>query len=203
MNLEAEHGHPTKEALLDYVAGLLESKNSSELRSDEVLEATGISKGSLYYHFADFPDLIEEALVRRFTAGVDLVVNVLLVALKNATSKEELSSILLARQHFVADFTASLVRDRINILSLSFTSPRMVEKIGVEQERLTVGWMDIIANLQEKGLGHHKMDPRAVSLLIQSTFVGSVLDQLSITHIEPQVWQNNVSQFIASLLFSD
>lgn len=201
MNPSKEHSHPTREALLGHVASLLESKNPSDLRSDEVLVATGISKGSLYHHFADFSDLVEEALVWRFTTSIDLAVNVLFVALKNASSQEEFRGILLARQRFVADHAESLVRDRVNILSLSFTSPRMVEKIGAQQERLTVGWIDLIANVQEKGWGNHKMDPRAVSLLIQSCLVGSVLDRMSTNHIDPQLWQNEVNQFIASLLF--
>ena len=134
-----EHNHPTKEALLDYVSALLESKNPSEVRSDEVLEATGISKGSLYHHFADFSDLIEEALVWRFSKSIDLAVNVLFVALKAAASQEEFRSILLARQRFVADHSESLFRDRINIQSMSLASPRFLEKIAVQQERLTLG----------------------------------------------------------------
>ena len=198
-----EHNHPTKEALLDYVSALLESKNPSEVRSDEVLEATSISKGSLYHHFADFSDLIEEALVWRFSKSIDLAVNVLFVALKAAASQEEFRSILLARQRFVADHDESLFRDRINIQSMSLASPRFLEKIAVQQERLTLGWMDLIANVQEKGWGNHKIDSRAMAVLIQSTAVGPIIDRMSVTHIEPQLWQNLVNQFIADLLFSD
>jgi hypothetical protein len=40
-------------------------------------------------------------------------------------------------------------------------------------------------------------------VLIQSTAVGPVIDRMSITHIDPQVWQNSVNQLIADLLFSD
>jgi AcrR family transcriptional regulator len=197
------HSHPTKEALLDYVSALLDSKNPSELRSDEVLEATSISKGSLYHHFADFSDLIEEALVWRFSKSIDLAVNVLFVALKAAASQEEFRSILLARQRFVADHAESLFRDRINIQSMSLASPRFLAKIADQQERLTLGWMELIANVQEKGWGKHKIDSRAMAVLIQSTAVGPVIDRMSITHIDPQVWQNSVNQLIADLLFSD
>ena len=63
--------HPTKEALIDAVLELLQSEHLVEVTSEEVLEKSGISKGSLYHHFEDFSDLLEQAQVKRFANYVD------------------------------------------------------------------------------------------------------------------------------------
>ena len=57
--------HPTKEALIDAVLELLQSEHLVEVTSEEVLEKSGISKGSLYYHFEDFSDLLEQYFYQR------------------------------------------------------------------------------------------------------------------------------------------
>ena len=49
--------HPTKQTLIDTVLALMEKKSIEQISSDEVLEISNISKGSLYHHFEDFPEL--------------------------------------------------------------------------------------------------------------------------------------------------
>ena len=63
--------HPTKEALINVVLDLLKTESLVEVHSEEVLHKSGISKGSMYHHFEDFQDLLEQAQVRRYGAFVD------------------------------------------------------------------------------------------------------------------------------------
>jgi AcrR family transcriptional regulator len=65
--------HPTKRALIDAVKLLLEQQPMSELTSEQVLEFSGKSKGSLYHHFEDFGDLVEHAQLERMSALLDKV----------------------------------------------------------------------------------------------------------------------------------
>ena len=42
-------GHPTKETLIATVVAMLDEKALEDIRSEDVLEVSGISKGSLYH----------------------------------------------------------------------------------------------------------------------------------------------------------
>ena len=55
--------HPTKAVLVRTVVELLDTQMPSEIHADNVLEISGISKGSLYHHFEDLGELVETAQV--------------------------------------------------------------------------------------------------------------------------------------------
>ena len=57
--------HPTKALLIATTVTLLDTKLPNEIAVDEILEASGISKGSLYHHFEDLGELLEIAQVER------------------------------------------------------------------------------------------------------------------------------------------
>ena len=57
--------------MIETVVNLLQTQSVDEINSDQVLEISGISKGSMYHHFEDFSDLIEHAQVARFASFVD------------------------------------------------------------------------------------------------------------------------------------
>ena len=64
--------HPTKTHLIETAVALLEEKMPHEIAVDEILEKSGISKGSLYHHFEDLAELLES--VRQMKRGEGRVV---------------------------------------------------------------------------------------------------------------------------------
>ena len=82
--------HPTKQTLIDTVLALLEKKSIEEINSEEVLEISNISKGSLYHHFEDFSELLEFAMVARFAKWVDYSITTMNQILNAATSRDEM-----------------------------------------------------------------------------------------------------------------
>ena len=83
-----ESTHPTKVVLIKTVVEMMNSKQVTEITSEDVLKESGISKGSLYHHFEDFNDLLEQALVYRFTLSVDRSIEMLTQVL-GTTNREE------------------------------------------------------------------------------------------------------------------
>ena len=65
------HFHPTKRLLVETVAKLLDSKKQNEISTDEVLELSGVSKGSMYHHFKDIQELIETTQIYRYSKWID------------------------------------------------------------------------------------------------------------------------------------
>ncbi len=64
--------HPTAALLCKTVEQMLSEKKPDLITAEEVLEKSGISKGSLYHHFEDLSDLIETTLIIRYAHWIDL-----------------------------------------------------------------------------------------------------------------------------------
>ena len=96
------HLHPTGIELVKTVDQLLDLKRADEITSEEVLKESGISKGSLYHHFVDLPDLIETTLIYRYSKWIDLSIQRMSGLLNTAKTpkalKEALFQITFATQ---------------------------------------------------------------------------------------------------------
>ena len=79
--------HPTKRLLVETVAAMLESKKPSEVLTDEVLDTSGVSKGSMYHHFEDLQQLVETAQIFRYSKWIDASIDYLTTYVAKARTK--------------------------------------------------------------------------------------------------------------------
>ena len=86
----AQTFHPTKIRLIETTAELLENQFPQDIQVDEILERSGISKGSLYHHFEDIYHLLEAAMIVRFARYVDTNIAALQSLLATAKTSEEM-----------------------------------------------------------------------------------------------------------------
>ena len=68
----------------------MEIKAPNEISADEVLQKSGISKGSMYHHFKDLDELIETSQVARFAHWVDVSIQNLGQIIRATKTKDEL-----------------------------------------------------------------------------------------------------------------
>jgi hypothetical protein len=78
----------------------------------------------------------------------------------------------------------------------------MRRMLGAEQARLTDALTDLIREAQEKGLYRNDFDPRACAVLIQAYTLGKVVDDVVDTPVDPQAWNDLISQVIALVFAS-
>jgi AcrR family transcriptional regulator len=148
--------HPTRERLIETMATLLDGEDTEHITADQVLTISGISKGSLYHHFEDFDELLEASLIRRFSQNVDLSIAALLNIVATAKSRDELLTMVQALNAHEQDAARAPFRlERARAAGLTHSSPRFTLALGVEQERLTDAFTDLIAEGQNKGWVHH------------------------------------------------
>jgi len=194
--------HPTKQALISTVVELLNTKGPEEINSDEVLEISGISKGSLYHHFQDFSELIEQALIVRFASFVDSSVEMLKKVITSSKSREEL---LVALKHVTRVTQAPEMRsnriERISAISSAMRNERMADALGVEQERLTQALADLYRESQERGWGDPKIDPRVVGVMVQSYTIGKVVDDFTPEHMDGEAWSLVIDEVLEKVFF--
>lgn len=194
--------HPTKQTLIKSAVKFLETTAPEEITGEQILADSGISKGSLYHHFADFPDLIEHAQVYMFSRYVGFSVEAINTLLHNAKDRE---SVLKGLQEITrASQSPNLNRMRsirISAIAKSIRIERMRILVGVEQERLTEALADLFRESQERGWGNPRLDPKTVAVFIQSYTIGKVLDDLTPTHMDEEKWYLLIDTILANVLF--
>lgn len=181
--------HPTKALLLDTVEQMLDTVGYEHVAIDAVLEASGVSRGSLYHHFEDFPDLIEQALVRRFARGVDKSIELIAEIVATSTTQEELRAGL---RNVTRISQADELREnrfkRAQLLGLAGDNPRLREALAQEQGRLTEALADLFRETMERGWMSSDFDPKAGAILIQGYTLGVIFTDLDPNPITAEQW---------------
>lgn len=195
--------HPTKQTLIDTVLTLLETKSIDEINSEEVLEISNISKGSLYHHFEDFSELLEFAMVARFAKWVDYSITNMNQILNAATSRDEmLAGLKQVTQHTQSAALQSQRFERVTTISLAVNNPRMQINLGFEQERLTQALSDLFREANERGWANKNLDPRTVGVLVQAYTMGKIVDDFTPQQMDPKAWEHLINEILAKVFFA-
>ena len=194
--------HPTKRALLETVIKLMETKAPEEILSDEVLQISGISKGSMYYHYKDWYEIIEDAICERFGRYVDRSVELCEYAITTAKSRDELVGILKNVTRETQKLELVNVRyGRVRAIAMATQSERMKEKLGYVQERLTQALEDLFREAKERGWASPDIDPRAVAVLVQAYTFGHVVDDFTPLHMDIESWYKTIDAVVENVFF--
>jgi AcrR family transcriptional regulator len=195
------HVHPTKSALIDATRELLETQPRKEISTEQILTKSGISKGSLYHHFEDLEELIEAAVLLRYTEWVDGSIEAITQVLRAAKSPDDVYNSLVA----ITIQTQSPARkpDRVyraEILGAAASSPRLAKNLGVEQQRLTDALADLVRETQAKGFFHENIDPQVLAVFIQAYTFGKVVDDYSENPMNADNWNALINDFLKKTL---
>jgi len=193
--------HPTRERLIDTMISLLDQKAPDHISVDEVLNVSGISKGSLYHHFEDFSDLLEVAYLRRFAAFVDSSSESIAEVIATSTSREEmLTGLRGITRRTQAPSLASLRLERLRAIGLAGGNERFRVRLAVEQQRLTDALADVIRESQVKGWFRSDFSPHVVAVFVQAYTLGRVLDEISENPIDNDEWVSFIDHMLSATL---
>lgn len=168
---------------------MLAEKKPAEINSDEVLEKSGVSKGSMYHHFQDLQDLVESAQVARYSSWIDMSIEQISAALRTVKSADDLYSML----KIVTETTQTKDRkgaraERAGTLSAAFNNPRMAQRMGEETKRLTEALKDLTLEAKNKGAFKEDVDARAFAIFIQSYTLGKIVDDFTDEPLADDRW---------------
>ena len=189
--------HPTRERLLLTTVELMDSENPEKVGVEMVLEKSGISKGSLYHHFEDFPALIEAALVYRFHHVVDTSIALIANTVASATSREEFFADMQKITAITHSREMTAIRfERARALGHAGTSDRFKEALGIEQQRLTYAFADLVREAQNQGWITPDIDPMATAVFIQAYTIGKIIDEVTPEPADEQEWLKLINRMI-------
>ena len=181
--------HPTKLLLLETAIALIDEFGPQGFTVETLLEKSSISKGSLYHHFHDFSDVIEQAQVARFSRTVTADTANMLDVLRGATSKDDLLSRLDGIMRFASGPARAQFRsDRATIVGLSRHSKKFAEALATEQQIVTDALADVAREMQERGWIRTDVDPRALATFVQAYSLGFVLNDITQDPIDFEAW---------------
>jgi len=199
----AQSLHPTKSHLIETAVVLLEDKMPHEIAVDEILEKSGISKGSLYHHFEDLAELLEAAQVARYADWVDRSIALIVAIISKAKTKEELfegvkKMTLLTQSAEFKNFRY----ERARTIGNSQGHQRFQNLLAAEQERLTSGLTDIIREVIEKGYFRKDLDPHVAAIFIQSYTLGKIVDDIVTEPVNSKDWDSFIDHMVYKSMFS-
>lgn len=201
MNGAVQAMHPTKALLLETAVALIDERGPQGFTVDELLDTSGISKGSMYHHFEDFNDVIESAEVFRFARFVDEDIRAIVAVMRTVTSREE----MFDRFRRITEVASSPMRassraDRAMIIGLASRSPRLARALAAEQDRLTDALADIAREFQERGFLASHTDPRVIAVFVQAYSFGRAIDDIAATKVSPEGWNEMISRIVETIL---
>ena len=189
--------HPTRERLLLTTVELMDTENPEKVGVEMVLEKSGISKGSLYHHFEDFPSLLEAALVYRFHRVVDSSIALIANTVATATTREEFFADMEKVTAITHSREMTAIRfERARALGHAGTSERFREALGVEQQRLTLAFADLVREAQSQGWVTRDIDPMATAVFIQAYTIGKLIDEVTAEPVDEQEWLKLIHRMV-------
>jgi AcrR family transcriptional regulator len=193
MDMQASF-HPTKKLLVETVIELLETKKPNEILAEEVLEISGVSKGSMYHHFEDLQELVETAQLMRYSKWIDASIEFMTKYVLGATTKENFIESLRK----LTELTQSVDRkgaraERARALAACFDNPRMAKAMGAETQRHTDALADIIQEVQNRGFIRTDEDPKAAAVFIQAYTLGKMVNDYNPTGVDDQTWVDMIT----------
>lgn len=194
--------HPTRVRLLDATVALLDDVPAEHLTATSVLDRCGVSVGSLYHHFASFPDLVAQAVVVRFvrTNAADLrTIEAQHADAVDAADWRRRTEATIRRTH-AADRAAARAQ-RVQAMSVLAAHPTARSLLARVQQRLIDDLAAVIADARDRGWTRADVDPSAVATLAQALTLGRSVDDVTERPLDPDVWTEMVVRIFSSLLF--
>ena len=186
--------HPTRLKLRDAVVAMMETTPPEDIHSEFVLQETGISRGSLYHHYEDFTELLEDAMLFRFATGVEASTAVIAGIVSTARDRDDFLSMLESVTRATQSRKRADVRfERARMLAMAQHNERFRLKLGAVQDQLTDALTACISQAQEKGWANPNFQARTLAVFIQAYTLGRIVDDVSGEPMNDGDWENLIT----------
>jgi AcrR family transcriptional regulator len=195
--------HPTATLLLETAVELLDTLPLDSLTIAAILEQSGVSYGSLYHFYEDISDLVEQAVVHRYTRSLReslKPVRALLDASDVAEFRTRAEELL--RLSLSSDRRRNRL-DRIEAIGAVQGRPRLVDRIAAAQQAITDEQAEVLIECQKRGWIRSDVDPVALSGLVQGVILGRIVDDISERPVDNEKWIQVALLAFWGMLFAD
>lgn len=193
--------HPTATRLLDATIELIDNSSIDEVQLVAVLEHSGVSHGSLYHHFEDFPDLVEQAIVARYLRGLNDAVAAIAQLRECADAVEFQTRVEQIITQFHAGERRNYRLARLETLGSLNGRPRLAAALGQVQREHLEQQAELYAEFQQRGWLRDDIDPLLMSTFTSALFLGRAVDDISDRPVDAEQWTALMLEVYRPVLF--
>jgi AcrR family transcriptional regulator len=197
----AEIGAGTRTRLIEATISTILEKGIDAVRIDDVVAQVGVTKGSLYWHFADRETLIREALLEHVRRLNEEIVASMTSAVEDAVNSDDyMARIAPAIVNPFDPVIAAARRQRVSLLVQTIGDPVYGEIMADVQSRSLEVFVEVLRGAQAKGFLRSDLDPVAVATALHAINFGSILiDVVGDRGPTPEAWWGLMGFFISAL----
>ena len=194
----------TVASVIEAAIRAIEAGGEASVRIDDILQETGISKGSLYHHFGGREGLIAAARVTQFSRFVAEDAARVREALLKTKSLAEFISVTSAMVEIGSAAERESARlNRLSVISSSYGRPELREALALQQHTHTETIAEAIRYGQENGWLRNDVNPRALSVFVQGYNLARVLLDLDTEPVSIKDWEHVVRVALGSFFVTD
>ncbi len=195
--------HPTHVLIVDSAVQLVKKKGIAEFHIDDLLEATGLTRGAIYHHFENVEQVLESALLAIYVEGINANIAQVRLTLASATTFNEFrSGIVEANRLYVKNTKLREMRKlRAHAMAATATSGDLAASLAREQQKLTDEYVVVITEAQRRGWVQEDLDVNSLAVFIQAYSFGIIIDDVSETHIKHDSWALLIENFFEKCVY--
>lgn len=171
---------PDHEAVLEKAIEMMLAEGEKGFRIEKIIEATGISKSSLYLHFGGRDGLIEAASLEIFTREVIENIDRTIGVLNQVSTREEASNIIGVLLGIVYDQQESVRWNRVMVLAASRYRPQLELRLSEAQTKMNDDLEVALQRWYDIGMLRQDVVPRDVATVMQVMTFGRLFRDLDL-----------------------
>lgn len=179
-----------REEILDAAEKLFAAKGFDNTSTGDILDAVGIARGTLYYHFKSKEDILDGVIQR--------ITDQLMRDAGEIVRKKELPVLERLTKAIVSLNVESKIGHEIMEQVHRPQNALMHQKM---QASLLVGINPILTNLVEEGIGQGIFHTRYPESVVEMTilYANTAFDELNVTDLSPEQRERKIAGFIYNL----
>ena len=184
-----QRSESTVDLVLKAVIRHLEESGESQLTIDDILLETGVSKGSLYYHFGDREGLIYAARIAQYSSYLENDSDGLRHGLLNCSSFDHFVENLLGLTILSMQKNDRKIRAmRLNAISSAYGRPDLWYALQEKQNQYTNAITEVFEYGQKMSWVRTDITAHALGIFVQGHALSRILVDLDHNELEAESW---------------
>ena len=184
-----QRSESTVDLVLKAVIRRLEESGESHLTIDDILLETGVSKGSLYYHFGDREGLIYAARIAQYSTYLQNDSEELRSGLLTCTTFDQFVENLLGLTILSMQKNDRKIRVmRLNAISSAYGRPDLWYALQEKQHQYTNAITEVFHYGQKMGWVRTDITAHALGVFVQGHALSRILVDLYHNQLEAESW---------------
>ena len=184
-----QRSESTVDLVLKAVIRRLEESGESHLTIDDILLETGVSKGSLYYHFGDREGLIYAARIAQYSSYIENDSKELRNGLLTCTTFDQFVENLLGLTILSMQKNDRKIRAmRLNAISSAYGRPDLWYALQEKQHQYTNVITEFFQYGQKMGWVRTDVTAHALGVFVQGHALSRILVDLDHNELEAESW---------------